>query len=151
VAHAQCADHRQLRAAPEREENRKREGERDAEAGEEQRQDEPAPAPALHVRQSDQAAPHEHADDGEAGEPDQCEPPAPEVSYQTESPKPDQQEGRKRWPPMLLERIGAEENEPGLLVYEAPSRAASVVARPGVGPPHRVDERPVDEWWNDFP
>src|SRR5262245_12636888 len=52
---------------------------------------------------------------------------------------------------MLLEGIGPEENEPMLLGDEPPAGAGGVVASPRVGPPDRVDERPVDERRNELP
>src|SRR5262249_17197082 len=52
---------------------------------------------------------------------------------------------------MLFEGVGAEEDEAVLLGDEAPAGAARVVPGPGIGPPDRVDERPVDERCDDFP
>src|SRR5262245_46566795 len=95
--------------------------------------------------------PHQHADCGQAREPHQREPPAPKGSYQRQAPENDQKNRCRSWAPVLLEGIGAEEDEAVLLDDEAPAGAARILAGARVRAPHRLDERPVEHRQDGFP
>src|SRR5438309_2020660 len=144
-ADAQRLDHRHARATAEREQDRERKGKRDAEGAQQQGEYQPAPARVLDVRQPDHSAPHQDADDGKPGEPQQGEPPSPENPPGTKSPKQNQKDAGERGAPVLLVGIGAEEDEAVLLGDEAPAGALGGAAGLRVGLPHRVEPHPVDE------
>src|SRR5262249_30571179 len=133
------------------EQDRERERERHAEGEQQQRERQPAPATVFNVRQAENAAPHQGADQCKADAPDGYEPRFPEETKTGKQPEGRKKKSRYRRAPVLLERIGAEQDEAVFLGDEAPARAGGGAAGGRIGSPHGPDERPFDEPVDAFP
>ncbi len=150
IEHADRMDRREFGAPSECDQDAEREAEREPEGGEDQRHRQSAPALLRHEAQSKCAAPHQEADQRERPRPDQHELPAPEGTQAGHVEQRDEDQRGERRPPLLLERIGAEQDESVLLGDHRPARAEAARGTAGGGvvarhAPDRVQNAPLHE------
>ncbi|GCC47512.1 hypothetical protein chiPu_0031615, partial [Chiloscyllium punctatum] len=143
-------DRRQFRAAAERDQDAEREAEREAEGREDQRHRQPAPTILGNEGEAEEAAPHQAADHDQGRGPQQEQLLAPEAAAARDHEQRDEDQHRKRRPPLLVERIGAEQDEAILLGDDGPAGAdaAQRAACAGVAAgddPDRIGDAPLPE------
>ena len=123
VEHAEHFHGRQFGGATaKRDQDGEREGEGGAEGGQDQGDRQAAPVVLGDQRQAEDAAPHQDADDGQRGDPDQRQFLAPEAAHGGDDVEADEQQHDDRRAPLLRRRGSGRTGSGGICRSAPPSR-----------------------------